>query len=93
MMEFRNKPVVIQAATFAEFVQHGRDSGANIVGGMPWSFTYKGHPVSHENDECYLISFPGGSHKFTPTDMLINDARGQVFPCPISTFNTLYDPV
>lgn len=31
--------------TFDEFVQYGRDNGANIVGGMPWSFTYNGHPV------------------------------------------------
>jgi hypothetical protein len=36
-------------------VQHGRDSGANIVGGMPWSFNYNGHPVTHENNQKYLI--------------------------------------
>ncbi len=41
--------------TFDELVEFGRKNGANIVNGMPWSFTYKGYAVSHENDDCYII--------------------------------------
>lgn len=42
--------------TFDEFVEYGRQNGANIVGGMPWSFTFNGHAVTHENDDLYLIA-------------------------------------
>lgn len=59
--------------TFDEFVQYGRDNGANIVNGMPWSFTYNGHAVTHENDQCYLITAPGvpDTMFFRPGDMLL----------------------
>ena len=46
-MKYRKKPVVIEAITFDELVEHGRQSGA-IVNGMPWSFEYNGHPITHE---------------------------------------------
>lgn len=42
--------------TFDEFVQYGRDNGANIVDDMPWSFNFLGHPVTHENNDLYLIA-------------------------------------
>lgn len=57
--------------TFDQFVQHGRDSGGNIVGGMPWSFKFHGHPVSHENDQCYLIGHNAEQLRFTPGDVLV----------------------
>ncbi len=70
--------------TFDEFVQYGRDHGANIVSGMPWSFSFHGCPVTHENDQCYLIMVPTGlahiGHKdlrFTPADVLILDGSGR----------------
>jgi hypothetical protein len=62
----------LRIVTFDEFVQHGRDNGGNIVGGMPWSFRFHGHPVSHENDRCYIIA--NGSIdglRFTPDDVLV----------------------
>lgn len=64
--------------TFSEFVQYGRDTGANIVGGMPWSFQYKGRAVTHENDQCYIINDPdtGVSLYFTPDQVLVTNADG-----------------
>jgi len=44
--------------TFDEFVQYGIDHGANVVNGMPWSFIFNGHAVTHENDDLYLIGTP-----------------------------------
>lgn len=41
--------------TFDQFVHYGACHGANIVNGMPWSFQFYGHPVSHENDDRYLV--------------------------------------
>lgn len=60
-----------ELVTFDQFVQYGRDSGANIVGGMPWSFSFHGHPVSHENDRCYLIGHNAEQLRFTPNDLLV----------------------
>lgn len=92
-MKYRKKPVEIEAITFAELVQHGRDSGANIVNGMPWSFSYKGHPITHENDECYLIPTLEGTHNFTPIDMLITGVKGEIYPCKIDIFEMTYDSI
>lgn len=91
MAKYRKKPVVIEAITFAELVQHGKDSGANIVNGMPWSFSYNGHPITHENDECYIIPTLEGSMCFTPQDMLITGVKGEIYPCKLDIFAATYD--
>lgn len=93
MAKFRNKPVVIEAITFDEFVEYGKTVGASIVNGMPWSFNYEGHPVTHENDECYLIPTLEGIHNFTPLDMLITGVNGEIYPCKIDIFNKTYEEV
>lgn len=46
--------------TFDEFVQYGLDQNSNIVDGVPWSFDFQGLPVSHETNDKYLITTPGG---------------------------------
>lgn len=47
--------------TFDQLVKAGQEQGVPQYNGLPWSFTYEGLPVSHENDDTYLISFPDGS--------------------------------
>lgn len=93
MALFRKKPVVIEAITFDELVAHGKTHTANIVNGMPWSFDYKGHPITHENDGCYLIPTLEGTHNMTPADMLITGVQGEIYPCKIDIFNATYEPV
>lgn len=93
MPQFKKKPVVIEAITFADLVEHGKANGGNIVNGMPWSFEYKGHPITHENDECYLIPTLEGTHHMTPNDMLITGIKGEIYPCKIDIFEATYDPV
>lgn len=93
MAKYRKKPVVIEAITFEEFVQYGRDNGANIVNGMPWSFNYNGHPVTHEHDERYLIPTTGGTQDLTPGDMLLTGVHGEIYPCPLDIFAETYDLV
>lgn len=90
-MKYRKKPVVIEAITFEEFVQYGRDNGANIVNGMPWSFSYNGHAISHENDQCYLINTLEGTLYFTPLDMLITGVKGEIYPCKLDIFEATYE--
>jgi len=91
MAKYRKKPVAIEAITFDEFLEYGRNNGANIVCDMPWSFNYNGHPVTHENDECYLIPTLEGMMRFTPQDMLIIGVSGEIYPCKIDIFEKTYD--
>jgi hypothetical protein len=74
------KRQAFEALTFGELVEFGRNHcGADMVKNMPWHFFYEGYPITHENDECYLI--PSADHhgnsvtlKFTPADILYIDA-------------------
>lgn len=91
-MKFRKKPVVIEAATFEELVEHGKAQGATCHNGMPWSFDYKGQPVTHENDDCYLIPTLEGVMKFQRGDMLITGVKGEIYPCRGDIFAATYEP-
>jgi hypothetical protein len=90
-MKYRKKPVEIDAITFNELVEHGKNIGANMINGMPWSFDYNDHPVTHENDECYLIPTLEGIMKFTPRDMLITGVYGEIYPCKKDIFEKTYE--
>jgi len=93
-MKFRKKPVVIEAITFDELVAHGREHcGPHAHNGMPWSFEYKGQPITHENDDCYLIPTLEGSMKFTRGDMLITGVKGEIYPCKADIFAATYEVV
>ena len=95
MAKFRKKPVVIEAITFDELVEYGKAEylakGWALVNGMPWSFEYKGHPITHENDNCYLIPTLEGVIKFNRVDMLITGVKGEIYPCKSDIFNATYD--
>lgn len=91
-MRFRKKSAVIEAITFDELVEHGKASGAGCHNGMPWSFTYAGHPITHENDDCYLIPTATGTLRFNRGDMLITGVTGAVFPCSPDIFEEMYEP-
>jgi len=95
MAKYRKKPVVIEAITFDELVQHGKEDGVALVGDndMPWSFEYNGHPITHENDECYLIPTLEGTHNMTPNDMLITGVQGEIYPCKLDIFESTYEKV
>lgn len=93
MGKFRKKPVEIEAITFDELVQYGKDNSGNIVNGMPWSFNYNGHPITHKNDNCYLIPTLEGTHNMTPNDMLITGVQGEIYPCKLDIFNATYEAV
>ena len=91
-MKYRKKPVVIEAIAFDELVAHGLAHGANVVNGMPWSFKYQGHPISHENDDCYLIPTLEGTMRFERGDMLITGVAGEIYPCKPMIFLSTYEP-
>lgn len=98
---FRKKPVVIEAITFDEFVEYGKKFIAENPtqgnygpdGRTPWHFKYHGHPISHENDQCYLIPTLEGTYQMTPNDVLITGVKGEIYPCKIEIFNQTYETV
>lgn len=91
MAKFTKKPVTVEAITFQELVDHGRRvAPESINGGMPWSFTYAGHQISHENDTCYLIPTLEGTMKMGPGDMLITGVKGEIYPCKRDIFEATY---
>lgn len=92
MAKFTKKPVVIEAISFNELVEYGKQNAANIVNDMPWSFEYMGQPITHENDDCYLIPTLEGTMQFTRSDMLITGVRGEIYPCKTDIFFETYDP-
>lgn len=108
-MKFRKKPVIIDAITFDEFVEYGKahpDIPANVVRGMPWSFKFVvefndsnrhpitiRHPITHENDNCYLIPTLEGTMKFNRGDMLITGVKGEIYPIKPDIFEATYEAV
>lgn len=94
-MKYRKRPVIIEAITFDEFVEYGRSQAKVLYGdkAMPWAFQYKGHGITQENDECYLIPTLEGTHNFTPQDMLITGVKGEIYPCKLDIFEATYEPV
>lgn len=94
MAKYRKKPVVIEAITFNELVEHGKNVAPESIdetSGMPWSFEYKGHSITHENDECYLVPTHQGIVEFRKEDMLITQIDGEIYPCNKQTFEATYE--
>ena len=84
---------MVEAITFEELVQHGRESSTDTVGRTPWSFNYAGYPITHENDRRYLIPTLEGIMGMTPDDMLITGINGEIYPCKVDIFEKTYEIV
>jgi hypothetical protein len=95
MSKYVKKPVVIEAITFYELVEHGRRQGMQMYGKnkMPLSFDYNGYAITHENDQCYLIPTLEGTMRMSPDDMLITGIKGEIYPCKLDIFSATYEPV
>ncbi len=92
-MKARKKPVEVEAITFEELVEYGLKNCPieNVINGLPWSFAYKGHPITHENDNCYLVPTLEGTMRFNRGDMLITGVKGEIYPCEKSIFDLTYE--
>jgi hypothetical protein len=65
------------------FLMIGRNqSGASVVDGVPWSFTYNGCPVTHEHYELYLITQGGRTLRFGFGDLLVTMPDGTLVVLP-----------
>jgi hypothetical protein len=92
-MKYQKRPVIIEAFTFAELVEHGKANGANIVNGMPWHFEFRGHPITYENYDRYLIPTLEGTMKMGRADMLIVGVNGEIYLCKADIFAATYEAV
>src|SRR5574337_687892 len=88
---FRKKAVIIQAFTFDESIDYGRHATNAVAPAMPWSFKFFGHPITYENDKCYIIPTLEGSQYFTPDDMLIVGVKNEIYPCKKDIFAQTYE--
>lgn len=90
-MKYQHKPEIVEAITFDELVQYGLEhAGKHIVRGIPWSFNYKGHSITNENRECYVIPGFENNH-LTPNDMLITNIKGEIYVLNKNEFEDKYE--
>lgn len=89
-MKYRKKPIIVDAITFDELTEHGIKT-RGVVFGSPWDFEYAGHPITYENDNCYLIPTLEGTMQFTRDDMLITGLAGEIYPCKKDIFEQSYE--
>lgn len=73
--------------SFEKLVEHGRNNGANVVNGMPWSWKINGKSVTHERDDLYLIECIDGIKRFKKGDHLIA-LEGGLRYFPYSNYDT-----
>lgn len=92
MAFFKRKPEYVEALTFKEFAKYGIEHATNLVNGQPWSFDYKGLPITQENEWCYIIPTKEDNHYFMDSDILVTNGRGETFPVAISDFWKEYEP-
>lgn len=90
------RPTEVEVWTFEEFVAHGKQHAQSSVDGVPWSFEFNGRPITHENDDLYLIPITReGTTLFAPFargDRLVVAADGSLFPCAPELFDLTYAP-
>lgn len=97
MSKYRALPPIVEAITFGELVLHGArecEKAGHALGpnAMPWSFSYAGHPVTHENDDCYLINTPTATVRMGRDDMLITSASGEIRAIKTELFLSTHEP-
>ncbi len=91
-MTIFHKITEVEAITFDELVQIGIESGATLYDGFPWAFSYKGFPITHENNDCYLISTNIQLNRVERNDMLVFE-NGSLYPCNMDYFNKNFKKV
>ena len=57
MAQYRKKPVVIEALTWDEFIEYGKQNAESLVEGVPWAFSINGYNITHCNDEHRITSY------------------------------------
>ena len=88
MAKFKMKPMVVEAITFDELIQYGLTQTQNIYNNMPWSFEYKGIPVTHETDDCYIV----GTERLKKNHLLVEKGN-EISIVEKDTFDLISEPL
>lgn len=92
-MKYKTKPNIVNIVSFDELVEYGITHGANIVNNMPWSFEYCGLTVTHERNDCYILSDGWTTTYFIRENLLVVDESGDVFIIDKNTLEKEYELV
>jgi len=90
--KYRNKPVEVEAFTFEDVLAEGRKNSTYSVNGVPWSFAFKGYPVTHERDDCYLIRM-GKKTSVLDENQILVLSLGDAFVCSKEDFAEAYERI
>lgn len=90
--KYRNKPVEVEAFTFEDVLAEGRKNSTYSVNGVPWSFAFKGYPVTHERDDCYLIRM-GKKTSVLDENQILVLSLGDAFVCSREDFAEAYERI
>lgn len=89
MTKCKAKTPELTMITFEGLIDWAKAANTPLVNGVPWSFTYSGHPVTHENDDLYLVD----GNQMRRDDVLVLSTRNEVWIYPVEEFTELYDVV
>ncbi len=79
-MQFRKKPVVIEA------VQWTGENVDEVMGFMAW------RNAAHDDTNGLTIHTLEGNHHASPGDWIIKGVKGEFYPCKPDIFAATYDP-
>lgn len=82
MMEFRKKPVVIEAMQY---------TGDNF--NLIRQFVGNDTPLHHLGDGKLFIDTLEGGHEASVNDWIIKGVKGEFYPCKPDIFEQTYEPV
>lgn len=94
-MMYINTKTLAQAEvlSFLELIKYGRKQVNNLVDGFPWSFSWRGIPISHETNSKYVITCTTGSLHISHGDFLVYElATGQFSTFTQDSLNREYTP-
>lgn len=83
-------PKDIEVHTFLDLIKSGMDQGVPVNNGFPWSFKFKGYPVTHETNQDYLILDGATTRHVTPNHVILSDGEGILDILTIEAFLTRY---
>ena len=90
-MKYAKVPEAVEITTFDEFIKYGEEHSTNSVDGVVWSFEFNGHPVTHETDQCYIITTIDDMFSFTPDFVLaVGCVTGKMKLIKHREFTSLY---
>lgn len=89
-MQFRKKPIVVEAIRIADAMQHARVSWSKLPGWLRKAYE-AGKIIFASN--AISIATPQGRLVGLRNDWLIRGVEGELYPCSAEAFAQTYEPV